>query len=144
VIKVHSKKISSAKFKTVNITGFVNKMIIDVQSVYGNDGHTFHYDLVDEISPIISSKFNINFNLIPGSIPFDKSTSEGSTLIQEPIIKFDIPTNLFKNIAKLATLSECNMKVFFETDRESCMKIVATIKMYVTVYVYINPDQPIS
>lgn len=135
-ITADSLKISPSKFKKVTVTGYNNRMIVDAQSLYQSDGHTFHYG-----EPINNIVFNINFDALPDiSIP-----AKSNNKVQEPIMRLEIPTNLFKNIAKLAKLSDCNMKVFFErSDSGDCMKIITEVKNYATVHTYVMPHFDIN
>ena len=118
-------KISPTKYKKATLTGYDNYMTVEFRSLYQNDGQKFNY------SPVLPYKnLNINLSLMPDVVcnPIVKSTI--------PIIKYDIPTNLLKNISKLGQLSDSDMEFFFEKE-EQRIKIIINIKQYVTVYTYI-------
>lgn len=137
-----SQKVSPSQFKKVIIKGYEDKMEIEAIGVYQSDGHKFYYDNIS--ASIIPKKFNINFNLLADIVNTTPMTPVVSTQLDnndKPIMEFEIPTSLFKNIAKLAKLNDYDMKVFFENNNDgACMKIITDVKDYATVYYYIMPD----
>ena len=119
-----ASKITTTAFKNVKIEGYPNKMKIHAISPYQTDGFVFLYE-----KPFSLGNVQIDLNAMK-DLKIDKQK------IDEVIFDITIPTNLLKNLAKLAKFSTEDFKVYFEKD--TYMKIISKIKDYAIVYTYIK------
>lgn len=129
--KADCSKISPTEYKTVKMIGYNSKMEIRAMSPDNSDGHIFVYENKGIKQKIKGLNIDVsklsNYEDITIDLDFDENP-----------IQINMPTNLLKNLTKLTQLSEQPLRVFFED--ENYIKIIALVKDYATLRIYIKDD----